>query len=472
MSRQAPNINSVTSVAGLDPKFVWVISKFWLLIRYIFSFLFHLGKYILLNLRGQKPPSIFSGLIKSKTTALPTETKAKARHGNVLPVVDDRSFLSYGGIRWVSELTPKTYKKQNKEAFPQAEIVEASYLKDKEIKKFEVAVFGDLYEEELENIQASLNKIVKDYKIDSLGLKEIHIVPDLGKYLNKDGIPDSQVLGFTIDENSSMLIQERASLDKNCCYKILNFAINDQQNYQNCTKKARETLWNISKSIEERLRSSVEYSAPDSRLKYGRLRGRFVIDQDTKVIGGVHLGLPAREAITIDQHDELLNNLYAKLLSELRRSKEALGNSLEERILRLVCEYAQRALPRTTPEALKSIRNLNRTTSDQDMPLELFLKYETGESEHQALLVAYLLERLNSEHDHYLRGSFSIDRNWVPGGSHTWVRYYLSEEEVYIIDPMRKYVARLDDYSQARWPYERASDLLKKRQLRPIHSIR
>jgi len=460
--RHARKSEEVDIFPGLDPKFVWVVSRLWKSARYLTFSISLLFRKIIALVKGKEFSDI--GTEPQLNEAVHQTKTVKQK----LKLTDERAFLHVGSTRWVSELTPKVIKINSREESPEAEMLEISYLNGKDFKKFEVGVFGEIYEEQLETIEKVLEGLVKELKIESLGLREIHIVKDLGKFLNQDGVPDVSVPAFTIDHSGSMLLNEAASLNPKLCAALLRYAVQDFQNYHVSLKKGHETLWNMASSIQERLKKNPDYSLPGTKYLFGSLRGRFVIDQNTKVIGGVFLGYPAREAITVEEEGPILSSAYSELLTDLRRKKEALGIGFEEYILKFICKLVQRLMPRSTPEALKAMRDSCRISADEELSLETCLKHETGDADHQALFAAYLLERLNKEHEHYLAGKVSVERNWLPGGGHVWLRYTHSPSDVYILDPKKNYVGRLDDYSFPRWPYERASDLKAVRYPRPI----
>lgn len=80
-----------------------------------------------------------------------------------------------------------------------------------------------------------------------------------------------------------------------------------------------------------------------------------------------------------------------------------------------------------------------------------------GVCRHQALLGAYLLEKLIR--DGKIGGKVSIDRNSVQNAGHAWIRYTNSKGKVFIIDQAQKYIGLLNDTDKnGRWFYERPED--------------
>ena len=97
---------------------------------------------------------------------------------------------------------------------------------------------------------------------------------------------------------------------------------------------------------------------------------------------------------------------------------------------------------------------------DQKIGLNRYLKSHAGVCRHQALLAAYLLEKLVD--DGYLGGKVSVDRNVILGlGGHAWVRYTTSWGKVVILDIAQNCFGSLDKLKKegTHWFYERPEDL-------------
>ena len=447
-----------TSIAGLDPTFLLIVKKLWALIKLLFK-----GVFIFFNFLYSLVQKL-----QGKQTNADDLAKSIIKNSNLSAAKQKEGFLHYGGIKWYSDYTPATLKNMNLKKFPEGTVVKFEFRNNSKIDSFEIAMFGDLYEEQLVIFQNTLDNLIQDLNIKSRPFKELHVLKEMGRFLNPEGVPENEIIGFTVDNEDACLVHEEIMLDSNLCGDFLRNIIQNELNYGSVKVKAAETLWNISESIEERIASDIDYTAPDHNRIYGALRNRHIIDVDSPIAGGVYLGLPAREAITVDKNSDILDQVYKDMLAQVRRIKVALGLECEEKILRIVQEISKQSFPHHTLEALSALRENNRLRHDRDIELDFFLKYETGDREHAALLAAYLLERLNREQENYLSGRVSIDRNWLPGGGHCWVRYTHSPEDIYILDPMKNFCGWLDNYSKERWPYERQSDLNNKRIARPI----
>lgn len=457
------SIKRTQDLPTLDPKFIWLLNQLWKLVMFIFNGISFIVSQVIFHVKDKRE---LDADVKPKLNENIVRTKKKAPKERL---TDEKVFLNLGSTRWISDLNPDELIEESAQSAPDVENLEIKYIKEKEEKKFVVSVFGKLFEEQLENIEKALCDFAKVKSLESLGLKQIHIIKDLGKFSSDDGNSTVNVPAFTINQYGAMLLHEKAALDRTRCKSLLEFALNDFENYQAIFKKAHSTLWNLPRSIGDRLKTHPEYTPPDSRNKYGTLREKFIIDQDTKIVGGVYLGHPAREALVASIDGLHIHQMYSKLVTDIRAQKEPLGIALEEKILSLVSQAVQKAIPRSTPEAMKSMRDSCRASADDELPIEACVRHESGEAEHQALIAALLLDQLKQDHSQYITGKVSLDRNWVPGGGHAWVRYTASPKDIYIIDPKKNFFARMDDYSKPRpWAYERAEDLKVNRGFRPI----
>lgn len=210
----------------------------------------------------------------------------------------------------------------------------------------------------------------------------------------------------------------------------------------------RRVDWDRTEMEKERLLSSPYYTNPDSSSKYGYYAGRFIIGRDTPINGGIYLGGYSREAIVVDdeKYPRELNFLYEKVLS-LRSRKR----SLKPGLLSTVHEVVKEALRYDHDEVELLIQPF---MNDRKVALNFFLIHGVGICRHQALAVAYILERLAKEG--YVSGKVSVDRNHIPGqGGHAWVRYRNSQGRTFIIDSAQNYCGSVDDVPRERWLYGR-----------------
>lgn len=224
--------------------------------------------------------------------------------------------------------------------------------------------------------------------------------------------------------------------------------------------RQRHIEWNKTKLAQERLKEMGLYEEPDRESKTGFYLGRPIIGRDTPINGGVYVGGGGREAIVVDDTEKgsLLPDVYRELL-EIRQKDMAKGRHFKEGILTDVFELVQKRLPYKY-DSVNKIALEYRLGPDRKVYLNVYLKEEAGVCRHQALLGAYLLERLGKEGK--VGGKVSVDRNFVPGlGGHAWIRYTNSRGDVIMIDPARQIIAGLDELpDEIRGFYERPKGII------------
>ncbi len=188
-------------------------------------------------------------------------------------------------------------------------------------------------------------------------------------------------------------------------------------------------------------------------------KGRPMISRDRPINGGVYVTAGYSEAIVVDDtKDAALNQVYQELLRRLRRP-ETPGRYYKDNLLEDVWNLVRETIPydREYTDWIVSQIYAN------DAKVELSKFFPGGVCRHQALLVAYLLERFINEG--LVNGRISVDRNSISGrGSHAWARFVDSAGEVWIIDPAQNLpVMRLDEVPKGknRWLYERPEDRSK-----------
>lgn len=219
--------------------------------------------------------------------------------------------------------------------------------------------------------------------------------------------------------------------------------------------RKRHAEWNKTELAQQRLKEQGLYEEPDRESPTGYYWGRPLIGRDTPINGGLYVGGGAREAILVDDSykKSKLHEVYDELIAK-RKEAAKRGAHFKEGLLTDVFELVQQKLPYRSDVVEQMARKYN-IKPDQKVSLTAYLKEGGGVCRHQALLVAYLLERLKKEGK--VSGTVSVDRNFVKGrGGHAWVRYVNSIEQVIIIDPARKIIAELEEISpKIRKFYER-----------------
>ncbi len=213
---------------------------------------------------------------------------------------------------------------------------------------------------------------------------------------------------------------------------------------------------------------------------FGVYEGRNIIARDTPINGGVYpVGGATGEAIVVDdnKYPELLDAMYEKVIGKLdqvqahqtglkglkkvfnKKSKNT--QPLDEIMLSNVFTEVSDVL-KYDLEATNSIaRNYQKVSMD------VYMEQGVGVCRTQALLSAYLIERLVKNGK--LDGSVSIDRNQdvfegVESG-HAWARFTNKKGEVFIIDPAQSFVGTLEETQsnndKKRWDYRRSEDLMR-----------
>ncbi len=194
-------------------------------------------------------------------------------------------------------------------------------------------------------------------------------------------------------------------------------------------------------------------------------QNRPVISRDREINGGIYLGSAGHEAAVVDdEKDSELKNVYQKLMERLN-IKAAEYGEIKNHILREVWGLVREVMPYNS-DWVDQIQQ-KYPEPHQKIYLSVFLihhdnsgEYGGGVCRHQALLTAYLLERLCK--DGFLGGTVSVDRNVIKGeGGHAWVRYTNSVGKVFILDPAQEYIGPLLDMNEnsKRWFYERPEDI-------------
>jgi len=263
--------------------------------------------------------------------------------------------------------------------------------------------------------------------------------------------------------------------------------------------RKHDVSWNQTQAYDASLRPSGKLTKKGDKFYY---QGIFSIRKDSEINGGVYLASDGHEVIVVDdKKDKLLLDVYKMLVKQIYDKKaqlefeiEKLGESntpdedlkkyeLKNYVLRMAYDLVVQVMP-YNQSWVEEIQ-LSNPAKNQMVLISEFISrveqngvsYRGGECRHQALLLAYLLEKLcepNNGSPVLLTGRVSIDRNYVAdyNGAHAWVRYTNSGGEVFILDPTNKYIGPLpkhDDFGEY-WEYRRPEDdnpdLLKSRKNR------
>ncbi len=182
--------------------------------------------------------------------------------------------------------------------------------------------------------------------------------------------------------------------------------------------------------------------------------GRRIISRETPINGGIHFRDPKEEIIVVDdEEDQRLLQAYQILLRELGdlQTKPLTTTNL----IATIKSFVQFRMPYNKARVEGIVARLPK-----DNPSVKLSDYiNGGVCRHQALLTAYLLEKLISEKK--IEGKVSVDRNRKKGKvGHAWARYTDSEGTIFILDPARNYYGLLEAAkdNENSWPYLRPED--------------
>lgn len=179
---------------------------------------------------------------------------------------------------------------------------------------------------------------------------------------------------------------------------------------------------------------------------------RHLIGRDTPINGGFSASMDEPDWVIVDdQRDLNLQQAYMELLRRLRER----GWDFKQFALSEVFKYVQEKIPYDK----KIYAKISGDSIDERKPIPLTNYFQGGVCKHQALLAAYLLEKLVNAGA--LRGKVSFDSNrFFVFGGHAWVRYTNSVGTVFIIDPSQNYCDQLSPVDQdRRWQYERPEEM-------------
>lgn len=202
-----------------------------------------------------------------------------------------------------------------------------------------------------------------------------------------------------------------------------------------------------------RVKFQREYAQPDKYAAYGYFKGRLIIGRDTPINGGVYGGAGAREAIVVDDRTDggVLFESYIDLYAQLATNWS--GELKKSGVPNFLCKIYETVRGKMAYDNEKLDMLLADKQNDAEVHLSYFIQNKIGICRHQALFVAYLLEKLIQEKK--LHGKVSVDRNSVAFmGAHAWARFTTADNKVFIIDPAQGYVGTLADVSNSAWFYQ------------------
>lgn len=169
-----------------------------------------------------------------------------------------------------------------------------------------------------------------------------------------------------------------------------------------------------------------------------------------KINGGVYPGGSNREILVVDDQDETIRESYNELKSRLDQFFKNKKNRHEKDILRKVYAYVEEKMPFDEDR----VNMITAFKENQLNSLGVFIRMKAGVCRHQALFIAYLLEKLKEEN--YLKGNFSMERNSIKQvGAHVWIRYTRRDGLEYILDTaLRFFGTKKEAKKKGAWKYE------------------
>lgn len=142
----------------------------------------------------------------------------------------------------------------------------------------------------------------------------------------------------------------------------------------------------------QRVRDTERFFDYSSDSPYGTYKGRQIIGLGSKIHDGIYIA-PARvEAVVVDEKYGSLPTIYEELASKVN-NVAADSPYKEITILHETLRFTRSKI-KLSPNAAVELRKQFKVTEDQKMTLDLFIEAEKGETRHQVLLAAYLLEKL------------------------------------------------------------------------------
>ena len=234
-----------------------------------------------------------------------------------------------------------------------------------------------------------------------------------------------------------------------------------------------KALWQYTEDLGGAIKYNPLFEEPAIKSPEGLYNGRSIIARDTPINGGIYLHIPKDEGIIVDDiiYPKELNNAYQEAEKWFYKNpvsrflRQQRGSSVFELIYKVThhqfggdkplidinFEVEQIIDETLAAKKTKSIFEYN------EIPLNLFMQRKAGVCRHQALLSAYIIERLINEER--MAGKVSIDRNFIPQkGGHAWVRYEDPTKEIIIIDPAQHFVGNIKNAPKDGWNYKRPED--------------
>jgi len=205
--------------------------------------------------------------------------------------------------------------------------------------------------------------------------------------------------------------------------------------------------------IKDNFITMQEYAKKVS-CKKDYFQGRPKIDIDTKIDGGVYLGVNPREALVVDfDNSNCLRTLFNVACSRANDGK--IGEVYEH--LQSVYQITREAFPLGGEKRVNEFIKERGFEDNVKVNLDVFIANGIGVCRHMALTSGVLLEKFIDMG--FIDGKVSVDRNETIFERHAWARYTESNGNVTIVDPALSYFGKpLTPTLRHRWDYRRHED--------------
>jgi hypothetical protein len=149
------------------------------------------------------------------------------------------------------------------------------------------------------------------------------------------------------------------------------------------------------RKVLSRIKKSPDYKSTRSKnAPYGTFAGRPVIGENSKINGGVYLGVKPQEAIVVDDNYGILKDIYDELpLRYAKRHGSKNRELVEQNIVQEVVTLVKEKLLYVTEEEFQAIAEREHFKPDQKVALDIIMRLKVGTDRHHVLLAAYLLEK-------------------------------------------------------------------------------
>lgn len=209
--------------------------------------------------------------------------------------------------------------------------------------------------------------------------------------------------------------------------------------------------------VGKRLYEEPDTEAPHGYYGHSKSRRR-IIGYDTPIYQGVYVGAGEREVIVVDDTEApRMQQAYDLALAKSRELNDVVGGTYQT-VLALM-RYDDELVAQDVEEFRNKKVNLNYFLQGGRIARSTGQTQEQGYGvcRHQALLAAYILEKMTREGA--IRGSARIDRNTIKGrGGHAWAVFRTPDGREYIIDPAQEYAGPIEAAPTDGWKYARPTD--------------